>query len=59
MLCETICGLNKNCNYFVYNAKEQNCQLHATAGRSCDLKIGPVTPKFDTCEEKEPCDCCK
>ena len=52
-MCETICGIYEKCNYYIYNAAEKNCQLHATGGRSCDLKIGPVTPNFDTCGEKE------
>ena len=57
LMCEMICNINEKCGYFVYNEKEQNCQLHDTPSRSCDLTTGPVSPDIDDCDAEKPCDC--
>ena len=41
-----------NAKYFVYDVDEQNCVLHSSTEKQCDLMFGPPTPAYDA----ESCD---
>ena len=41
-----------NAKYFVYDIVEQNCVLHSSTEKQCDLIFGPPTPAYDA----ESCD---
>ena len=44
--CQLACEFNDNCNYFVYNYEQNNCQLLKSSERTCDLIRGPATPTY-------------
>ena len=47
-ICQTFCQ-DLECNYFVYNGIDHNCQLRSSTGRSCDWMRGPPTPSYGDC----------
>ena len=50
-LCQRNAGI-VNAKYFVYDFDEQNCVLHSSTEKQCDLIFGPPTPAYDV----ESCD---
>ena len=50
-LCQRNAGI-VNAKYFVYDFDEQNCVLHSSTEKQCDLIFGPPTPVYDV----ESCD---
>ena len=50
-LCQRNAGI-VNAKYFVYDFDEQNCVLHSSTEKQCDLIFGPPTPAYDA----ESCD---
>ena len=39
-----------NAKYFVYDFDEQNCVLHSSTEKQCDLIFGPPTPAYESCD---------
>ena len=49
--CQTFCLIFPGCEYFIYNAEEENCQFLSSSSRTCDLIRAPPTPALDECLE--------
>ena len=49
-VCQQACLLDTKCQYFIYNAREKNCEILDDDHRQCDTIRGPPSPNYEVCE---------
>ena len=50
IICQFACNLEPECDYFVYDKEQQNCELIHGQKVECDLMIGPPDPLIRSCK---------
>ena len=50
IVCQFACNLEPECDYFVYDKEQQNCELIHGQKVECDLMIGPPDPLIRSCK---------
>ena len=48
--CQEFCRTADNCKYFIYNKREEDCELRDDDVRQCDIVRGPPSPGYEGCE---------
>jgi len=52
--CETLCGVDGDCEYWTYNYKDQKCQTYASLpnfNEECEVFFGPKNHKPEDCSD--------
>ena len=49
-ICQKACNFNDDCDFFLYDKVQQNCELIHGQEVKCDLMIGPPDPLIRSCE---------
>jgi hypothetical protein len=48
--CQLACFFHRDCQYFVYNHDIEECELHDSGKRSCNVIKGPPSPTLEECQ---------
>jgi hypothetical protein len=48
--CQLACLFHRDCQYFVYNRDIEECELHDSEKRNCNVIKGPPSPTLEECQ---------